>query len=44
MKAKVKRYVVIDNKNGYKNTYSAFIWNMAWLTVFALGIIVGCCI
>lgn len=36
-----KRYTVTDNKTGYTNNYSWFMWNLAWWLVFLIGLLTG---
>jgi hypothetical protein len=37
----MKKYTVIDNETKDKFQYSRLQWNLAWVLVFSLGILLG---
>ena len=37
----IKRYTLIDNLTGNRTHYSRFGWNISWILVFVLGVILG---
>jgi uncharacterized integral membrane protein len=40
----MKRYKLIDNKRNLIFNYTNFQWNLAFIIIFIMGIVVGCCI
>ena len=40
----MKKYTLIDNEKNKKSEYGLLEWNIAWLIVFAMGVITGYCI
>jgi hypothetical protein len=37
----MKRYQLVDNKTGDKFSYSKLEWNIAFLFIFLIGILIG---
>ena len=37
----MKRYYIKDTITGRSNSYSRFVWNLAWFMVFICGVFLG---